>query len=109
MSQSPIEHIVVLVTCPPERAPELARALVEARLAACVNVLPTVRSIYSWQGTICDDGEALLVIKTSASLFDPLRAKVVELHPYEVPEVIALPIRSGHAPYLRWLDDCTRA
>jgi periplasmic divalent cation tolerance protein len=102
------EHVVVLVTAPPDRAPDLARRLVEEKLAACVNILPGARSIYAWKGELCDDSEALLVIKTRAARFDALRARVVALHPYEVPEVIELPILDGHAPYLKWLDDSTR-
>jgi periplasmic divalent cation tolerance protein len=102
------EHVVALVTAPPDRAAELARRLVEEKLAACVNVVPAIRSIYRWKGELCDDGEALLVIKTRAALFGALRARVVELHPYEVPEVIELPILAGHAPYLSWIDESTR-
>ena len=103
MADKSTEYIVVLVTCPPDRAPELARALVGERLAACANILPEVRSIYSWKGEFCDDGEALLVLKTRAERLEALRERVVALHPYEVPEVIALPIVGGHAPYLSWL------
>ena len=101
-------YLLVLVTCPPERAPGLARTLVEDRLAACVNILPAVRSIYSWKGEVCDDGEALLVVKTRASLFDALRGAIVAGHPYEVPEVIAIPIVAGSQPYLDWLASSTR-
>jgi periplasmic divalent cation tolerance protein len=95
---------VVLVTFPDrERALAAARVLVDERLAACVNVLGEVRSIYRWQGAVHDDAEVLCVIKTSAERFEALRARVVALHPYEVPEVIALPIESAHPPYLDWL------
>lgn len=108
MSSESTKHIAVFVTAPPDKAGELARGLVEARLAACVNILSGVRSIYSWKGEICDDAEALMVIKTRAELLEALRQKVVELHPYEVPEVIALPIVGGHAPYLEWVEQSTR-
>jgi periplasmic divalent cation tolerance protein len=101
-------YLVVLVTCPPDRAPELARSLVEARLAACVNILPAVRSLYAWKGEVCDDAEALLVVKTRASLFEALRAAILAGHPYEVPEIIALPVVAGHQPYLDWLEGSTR-
>jgi periplasmic divalent cation tolerance protein len=104
---SEAQHVVALVTAPADRAPELARRIVEEKLAACVNILPGVRSIYVWKGEVCDDSEALLVIKTRAALFEALRARVVALHPYEVPEVIELPILDGHAPYLKWLDEST--
>lgn len=94
---------VVLCTCPPDDAPRLARALVEARLAACVNVTAPVTSHYRWQGELCVDPEALLIIKTTASGVERLTKALVELHPYDLPEVIALPITGGSAPYLEWL------
>jgi len=98
---------VVLCTSPPERAAELARAVVERRLAACVNIIPGLRSIYRWEGEICDDGESLLVIKTRAELLADLTTALLELHPYDTPEVIALPIQSGEGnpAYLQWLLD----
>jgi len=98
---------VVFVTAPADRAPDLARSVVEAGLAACANIVPAIRSIYRWEGEICDDAEALLVVKTQRSLFEALRDKVVELHPYDVPEVVALPLVLGHAPYLQWLEAST--
>jgi periplasmic divalent cation tolerance protein len=85
-------------------AERLARALVERGLAACVNVVPGVTSVYRWQGKVEAEAEHLLVIKTTAEGFEPLRAALVSLHPYEVPEVVALPVRGGHGPYLAWLD-----
>ena len=87
----------------PEDAQRIAGALVERRLAACVNVLPGVTSVYRWQGRIETEPEHLLVIKTTAEGFEPLRAALVSMHPYEVPEVLALPVRGGHGPYLAWL------
>lgn len=98
-----IDALVVLVTAPPDRAPELARGLVEAGVAACVNVVPGVRSIYRWQGAVHDDAEALLVIKTTRGGFEALRAEVTARHPYDVPEVLAVPLAAGHAPYLAWI------
>ncbi len=98
------EAIVVLVTAPNlETAEKLAEALVGERLAACVNVLGEVRSIYRWKGAVEREREVLCVMKTTRDAFERLRARVVELHPYEVPEVIALPVALGHAPYLAWL------
>jgi periplasmic divalent cation tolerance protein len=98
------EAIVVLVTTPtPDRAAELARALVEERLAACGNVVPGVRSIYRWEGKVQDDAEALLVLKTTRARFEALRERVLALHPYAVPEVLALPVADGSAPYLAWI------
>jgi periplasmic divalent cation tolerance protein len=102
--------VVVLVTVPNQDvAASLARTLVEEKLVACVNILPGIRSIYSWQGTICDEAELLCVLKTRRELFPTVRERVVALHPYQVPEVIALPLTLGHAPYLDWLHDETRA
>lgn len=98
------ESLVVLVTAPTqEKAAEIARALVEERLAACVNVLPAVRSIYRWEGRVQDEPEALMVVKTRADAFERLRARIVALHPYSCPEVIGLPVVAGHRPYLDWL------
>jgi periplasmic divalent cation tolerance protein len=95
---------VVFITAPDaERATSIARVLVEEQLAACVNILGGVRSIYRWQGKVVDDGEVLCMAKTDAGHFEALKRRVVELHPYEVPEVIGLEIKDGHAPYLEWL------
>ncbi len=94
---------IALVTCPPDHAAALARVLVERRLAACVNIIPAVQSIYRWQDGISEDGEALLVIKHVAAQFETLRDCVLEQHPYELPEVVAVNLDRGHAPYLDWL------
>ncbi len=103
------DALVVLVTTPsPERAAEIARTLVEERLAACGNVVPGLRSIYRWEGKVQDDVEALLLLKTTRGRFDALRDRVLALHPYEVPEVIALPVEAGSARYLAWIADETR-
>jgi periplasmic divalent cation tolerance protein len=103
------DALVVLVTAPtPERAAEIARALVEERLAACGNVVPAIRSIYRWEGEVHDDAETLLVLKTTRARFEALRDRVLALHPYEVPEVIALPVETGSAGYLAWIAGETR-
>ena len=103
------EAIVVLVTTPtPERAAELARALVEERLAACGNVVPGLRSIYRWEGKVEDESEALLLLKTTRARFEALRERVLALHPYAVPEVIALPVVAASEPYLAWIAGETR-
>ncbi|HSN90860.1 MAG TPA: divalent-cation tolerance protein CutA [Anaeromyxobacteraceae bacterium] len=100
----PTDALVVLVTAPDaERAAAMARALVEERLAACGNVLPGIRSIYRWEGKVQDDGEALLLLKTTRARFEALRDRVLSLHPYQVPEVIAVPVEAGSAPYLAWI------
>ncbi len=99
-------RIVVLCTVPTlETAERIAQAVVEDRLAACVNVVPGLVSIYRWQGAVQRDEERLLIIKTRAERFEALRAAIVARHPYEVPEVVALPLVAGHAPYLSWLDE----
>lgn len=96
--------IVVFSTFPTEdKAAEIARILVSEGLCACANLAPPVRSIYRWQGELCDERETLAIIKTTRERFDALRERLVALHPYEVPEVIALPVEAGHAPYLDWV------
>jgi periplasmic divalent cation tolerance protein len=98
------DALVVLVTAPsPDQAAEIARALVEERLAACGNVVPAIRSIYRWEGKVHEDAEALLVLKTTRGRFEALRDRVLALHPYDVPEVIALPVEAGSADYLAWI------
>jgi periplasmic divalent cation tolerance protein len=98
------DALVVLVTAPSaDEAARLARALVEERLAACGNVVPGLRSIYRWKGAVQEDGEALLLLKTTRARFEALRARVLALHPYEVPEVIAVGVEAGSAPYLAWI------
>ena len=95
---------VVLVTAPDaETAARIARALVEERLAACGNVVDGVRSIYRWEGRVEDAREALLILKTRAEVFARLRDRVVELHPYECPEVIRLEVADGLPAYLDWI------
>jgi periplasmic divalent cation tolerance protein len=86
-------------------AERISRALVEQGLAACVNVVPGVVSIYRWQGEVQKEQEFLLVIKTRAEALERLRAALVALHRYEVPELVAWPIAAGHEPYLSWIDD----
>jgi len=96
--------VVVLTTFPsPEKAAEIARILVEERLAACVNILPAVRSIYRWKNEIEDETETLAIAKTTADRAEALHGRLLALHPYDVPEVIALPVSGGHAPYLAWV------
>ena len=86
-----------------DTAARVARTLVEESLVACVNIIPTVRSIYRWQGAISDDPEALAIIKTTTDRYPALAARIAELHPYQVPKILALPIAAGHPPYLAWL------
>jgi periplasmic divalent cation tolerance protein len=104
------DKLVVLVTCSsPAEARCIARAVVEARLAACVNILPgAVQSIYRWKGKVESARERLLLIKTSRPRLAKLRKTVEQLHSYDVPEFIALPIAAGSPAYLAWMDDCLR-
>ncbi len=95
---------LVLVNAPPSDADRIARAIVEARLAACVNVIPTVRSFYVWEGRLTEDSEATLLIKTRTTLVEALTAEVRAIHPYSVPEVIAVPLsEQGNPAYLAWV------
>jgi len=88
-------------------AARLGRTLVEEGLCACVNIVPGVRSIYRWQGKICDDAEVLCLCKTRPALFERVRARIAELHPYDVPEILAFRVDDGSAPYLAWLREST--
>ena len=98
------DKIVVFSTASSaEEAEKIARSLVDTRLAACVNVVPGMRSFYRWKGSIEDTAEWLLVIKSSRGRFDALRTALEKLHSYEVPEIIALPITAGDSAYLAWL------
>ena len=98
------KYILVLCTCPEDIvAGKLATALVEERLAACVNRLSRMTSTYRWEGQVQTESESLLVIKTARRLFDRLAQRIGELHPYEVPEIIALPVEAGSERYLAWI------
>lgn len=103
------EALVVLCSCPDEGvADRIAHELVSGRLAACVNCLPGVRSIYRWNGGLQDEREVLLAIKTIRNRYEELEMRLKALHPYEVPEIIALPVLAGAASYLAWLSEETR-
>jgi periplasmic divalent cation tolerance protein len=95
---------IVLCTAPSEQVAEtLARSLLDERLVACVNIIPGVRSLYRWQGKLEDERELLLVMKTQAARYAELEARIRELHPYELCEVLALDVADGSAPYLAWV------
>jgi len=97
---------IVLVTAPDmEVAEGLSYSLVEERLATCVNLLPSVTSIYRWEGAVQKAGEVLLMVKTTPEGFEALRSRVVELHPYEVPEILELEVRAGNRRFLDWVRD----
>lgn len=100
---------MVLVTAASERqAGRIGRALVGAGLAACVNIVPGIRSIFRWEGKVSEERETLLIVKSRADLFDRLATEVRRLHSYQVPEVIAFPIAKGVADYLNWIRQSTR-
>lgn len=97
---------VLFVTVPDEaRGREIARALVEERLAACGNVVPIAASVYRWEGKVVEEGECLLIVKTRASLAERVAERVLALHPYRVPEILVLPVEAGLDAYLRWVQD----
>lgn len=98
------DAILILSTVPDEdKGLEIARALVGEKLAACVTVLPRATSVYRWEGKIAEDGEYVLLIKTRAGRFAELEARLKSLHPYKVPEIIALPVVNGSPAYLNWI------
>jgi len=98
------DAILVLTMLPnADAAVSVARTLVAEKLAACANILPAARSIYRWKGKVEDANEVLVLIKTRSEHFDRVRARILELHPYEVPEVLSIPVEQGYYPYLEWL------
>jgi periplasmic divalent cation tolerance protein len=101
-------ELVVLVTTPNrDEAARLADALVSERLAACVNIVPAIESVYRWEGKVTRDSESLMIIKTTDGRYADLEQRVKELHSYSTPEVIALRIERGSEQYLAWLKDST--
>lgn len=102
---SPAKFILALTTVPDEETGQaIALDLVGKRLAACVNIIPAGRSFYRWEGKVTEEHECLLLIKTRAELFEDLEKGLKAMHPYSVPELIALPIEHGSADYLAWLE-----
>ncbi|MBF0123530.1 MAG: divalent-cation tolerance protein CutA [Candidatus Omnitrophica bacterium] len=96
--------IVVLITAKNSlEARKIAKVIVRKKMAACCNILPAIRSIYQWEGKLCDDAEVLMIVKTTRNRFPALEKEVKALHSYSVPEIIALPIVLGSKPYVRWL------
>ncbi len=99
--------VVLLVTASEEEAPTLVRTLVSEGLVACGNILPGVRSIYRWDGQICDETEAVILMETTPARLPQARARIEELHSYVVPKIVALPSTDVSAPYLEWLREST--
>jgi periplasmic divalent cation tolerance protein len=103
-----MSEILVYMTAPDaDTARRIGRNLVERRLAACVNILPPMESMYWWDGAVQSEGETAFLAKTTADLYESLQACVLGMHPYEVPCVVALNIDCGHAPFLRWISEQT--
>jgi periplasmic divalent cation tolerance protein len=99
-----MNEIIILSTAGSlDQARRIASALVEGAEAACVNIVPGMRSIYRWEGKVCDEDEVLLLIKTTEDLFEAARSRIRQLHSYQIPEIIALPIPFGDGDYLLWL------
>lgn len=98
-------YYVVFITAPKDRALEIAETIVYGKLGACVNIVEEVSSIYWWKGSVERDKESLLIVKTTLSKFEELILKVKSIHPYTVPEIIALPIVSGNPDYLKWIEE----
>lgn len=106
MTQNSSPHLLIYITCGSEQnARQIATALVEEHLAACVNILSNVQSVYHWQGKLETGNEYLLIIKSRHEVFEALRERVCNLHPYELPEIIAVPIVAGLEPYLNWITE----
>ncbi|MCK5235446.1 MAG: divalent-cation tolerance protein CutA [Deltaproteobacteria bacterium] len=103
------KYIVVFVTAASEEeAAKLGHAVVEDGLSACCNIVPSIRSIYKWEGKVFDENEVLCIMKTRKELFGALKKRVIELHSYDVPEVISLKIKDGSEDYLRWISEVTK-
>jgi periplasmic divalent cation tolerance protein len=103
------DYIIIMVTAPDvEAAQRLARTLVSSKQAACVSILPDISSLYWWQDRLTEDKEVMLLVKTRASLFDEIADHVKASHPYQTPEIIALPIVAGSPEYLSWISEVTR-
>jgi periplasmic divalent cation tolerance protein len=98
------DALLVFTTLPTaDKAAEIAKLLVEEKLVACANLLPAIRSIYRWQGKLHDENEVLVLLKTRAENLERLKLRLLEIHPYELPEMLAVPVESGYQPYLDWL------
>jgi len=105
----PSSTLITLCTCPSQTvAEEIANSLVKQGIAACINIIPKVTSIYKWQGKLERDDEALMLIKTDRSRYQDLEQALTTLHPYELPEIIAVPVEQGLTGYLNWVTQCTK-
>ncbi len=97
-------ELIVLVTCPASQSESIARQLVDERLAACVNIVPGITSVFRWQGEVSSESEQLLVIKSNRDNWEALARRAKELHSYDTPEILCLSVEDGYKPYLEWLN-----
>jgi periplasmic divalent cation tolerance protein len=102
-------HLIYMTAPDAATATTIARALVDERLAACCNIISGVRSVYRWEGAVEESDEVLVIIKSTPEMFDKLRDRVQQLHPYDVPELIAHPITHGSEPYIKWVFESVRS
>jgi len=102
-SPQPGEVLLVLVSCPPGKVDGIALDLLEAGLAACINIVPMIKSFYRWQGKVQQDNESLMLIKCAANNFTALQERILETHPYELPEIITVSVSGGLPAYLDWV------
>ena len=103
----PANHLIIFCTCPDkDTAEKIARRLVETNKAACVNILPGITSVYSWKGQVESTTEQLLLIKAHNNNYELIETTIHDLHPYELPEIVAVPIERGLPDYLHWIDSC---
>ncbi|MGM0574202.1 MAG: divalent-cation tolerance protein CutA [Myxococcota bacterium] len=105
MSSNPVR--VVLCTCPHDEAATVARRLLRERLVACINIVPGVKSLYWWKDEVAEDDESLLVIKAPKSAYERLESRLTEIHPYDVPEILSLPVEDGANAYVSWVLEST--
>lgn len=102
------KYISVFCTVPDEAAAEkISESLVDKGLVACVNIIPGLKSVYKWNNELCRSSEILLLMKSRAAIFNELKAEILKIHPYQVPEIISMEISDGHIPYLSWIDENT--
>lgn len=103
-----LDYIIIFTTAPtPEDGERIARTVVEERLAACASIIPHTKSVYWWEGKMETATEQLVIIKTRRALFAAVRDRILQLHPYKVPEILAVPVEAGSEEYLRWLKEST--
>lgn len=104
------EFVIVLTTLPTKvETADFAKALIDDRLAACVSVHPEIKSFYMWESQIMEESEQQILIKTTANRIEELQSRVLDLHPYKVPELLVIPIIDGSESYLKWIKECTKA